>query len=79
MTVVTASTTASRRAAARMVPSSRKVIEAPVQNTRTASVIKMASAASARRPGAGRLTPRAAEIRTRGSRYRSTASASPVS
>ena len=78
-TVVTGSTTARRRAEARMAPISLKVMEAPVENTRTASVNKMASAASARRPGPGKLTPTAAEIRTRGRRKRSRKSASPVS
>lgn len=78
-TVVTASTSTMRREAARSAAMSLNVIDAPVQNTRTARVIRMAFAPSRRRPGPGNAMPRAAENSTRSRRNRSSAAAAPAS
>src|SRR5450755_182150 len=78
-TVLTVSTSTSRREAVLSEPMSLNVIDAPVQNTRTARVARMAFAPSRRRPGLGNAIPRTAASTTRGRRNCSSAAAILVS
>jgi hypothetical protein len=78
-TVVAASTSAIRPAAARMPRMPAKVTDEPVPNTSTARVIRIAPLASRHRPGAESATSSPAAIRTRGSRNWSRNPAAPAS